>query len=117
MNRSVRVDQQDVVVKVADQGRANAVRPFRDKVVQGRPTFRAVVHRADRLAIGLADLPRVLDERAELGFRGWRVDGSQSRSHAAQQSIELPAAESAPQYIDRVQITASLQYADQITRA
>lgn len=117
VNRSIRIDQQDVVVEVADQGRANPICPFRDKVVQGRPTFHSDIHRADRLPISLADLPCVLDERAELRFRRRGVDGSETWPYVAQQPIELPAAESAPQYIDRVQITAPLQYADQVARA
>lgn len=96
MNRSIRVAQQDVVVKIADQSRANPIRSFRDKVVQGRPTFRVdVEHGGDCQAIGLADLFRELDERVELGFRGWRVDRPQLRPHVAQQLIELLAAESA----------------------
>lgn len=117
MNRSIRIDQQDVVVEIADQGRADPIRPFRDEVVQGRPTLHADVHRADRLPISLADLPCVLDERAELRLGRWGVHGSETRPYVAQQPIELPAAESAPQYIDRVQITAPLQYADQVARA
>lgn len=114
INPSIRVDQQDVVVQVADQGRANATSLFRDEVVQGRPTFCTDIHRADCFAIGLADLPGVLDERAELRFRRWSVDGPEPGAHTAQQPIELPAAKSAAQYIDRVQIAAPLQYADQV---
>lgn len=112
--------QHDVVVEVADEGRGNAIHGgslFRDDVVQGRPTFRADTRRADGLAIGLADLPGVLDERAELRLGRRGVHGPQPLAHVAQQPIELPAAESAAEYIDRVQIAAPLQYADQVARA
>lgn len=96
MVEPVRVDQQDVVVEVADQGRANAVRPFGDEVVQRRPALGPDVHRADGLPVGLADLPGVLDERAELRLGRRRVDGPQARTHVAEQPVELLPAESAP---------------------